>query len=222
MIAPKLIKRSSRNSLALTIDDCGDLIVKAPKNMPLDEIFNFINKKQKWIEEKQTKTKSILQKNYEVVNYEKMFYLGKLFKIYQAKGIDEPYLTENGLIIKASQSINSQKNALKSFLIKRCDDILFPRIIKQAKRINAEFSAIKIVSSKTKWGMCDANKVIYFNYKILMLSPELIDYVIIHELCHLTQLNHSEKFWRLVAKYLPNYKECKNQLKNCNFLIKLF
>ncbi len=222
MITPKLIKRSDRNSLALTIDDYGDLIVKAPRNMTLDEIFSFINKKQKWIEEKQTKTKSILQKNYEVVNYEKIFYLGKLFKIYQTKGIDEPYLTNDGLIIKSTNSLNSRKAMLKSFLIKRCDDILFPRIINQTKRLNAEFSAIKVVSSKTKWGMCDSKRNLYFNYKLLMLSPELIDYIIIHEICHLSQLNHSYKFWKLVGKYMPNYKQCQKLLKDCNFLIKLF
>lgn len=222
MIVPKIIKRSERNSLALTIDDKGDLIVKAPRQMQLEEIFAFINKKQKWIEEKQTKTKSILQKNFEVVNYEKMFYLGKLYPIFQTNRVDETYISQDGIIINKTRSLNNQKAQLKQFLIDRCDDVLLPRILKHLDRTKAEYSEIKIISSKAKWGMCDSKKILYFNYKLLMLSPQLIDYVIVHEICHLSQLNHSAKFWKLVAKQLPNYKQCQAQLKDCGFLIKLF
>lgn len=222
MITPKIIKRSDRNSLALTIDDKGDLIVKAPKQMQLDEIFSFINKKQKWIEEKQSKTKSVLQKNLEVINYQKLFFLGKQYPVFQTYGIDNAYLTQDGIIIKTTRSLNTQKAQLKQFLIERCDDILLPRIVKLSQHLHAEYSAIKVISSKAKWGMCDSKKNLYFNYKMLMLSPELIDYIIVHEICHLTQLNHSEKFWKLVSKFLPDYKQCQKQLKECDFLIKLF
>ncbi len=222
MIVPKVIQRSSRRSLAITINEKGDLIVKAPYQMTLDEIFSFLNKKQKWIEDRQTRIKSILSQNYQLVNYQKVLFLGKQYQVCFSKGIETPYLTQDALILNYTKSLAVVKAQIKDFLTNSCDDILIPRISKIASKIGVSYTSIKIVSSKVKWGMCDNNHNLYFNFKLLMLSPQLIDYVIVHELCHIKQLNHSPKFWKLVGKYLPDYKDCQKQMKDCGFIIKLF
>ena len=67
---------------------------------------------------------------------------------------------------------------------------------------------------KTRWGSCSSKGSLSFNYKLLQFRKEVIDYVIIHELCHTKELNHSPKFWRLVERYCPDYRMLKSELKN--------
>ncbi len=221
MITPKIIHRSNRRSLALTIDQEGDLIVKAPYQMSLDDIFKFIEQKQKWIEDRQAKIKNTLKNNYELFNYQKVLLLGKKYDVCMTKGLEEPYLTSQALIIQKTMNLNTVKKQIKDFLIDSCDTVLMSRVVKIARKFGFSYSSIKIISSKAKWGMCDSNKNLYFNFKLLMLTPEIIDYVVVHELCHLRQMNHSEKFWKQVSKILPNFKQAKKMLQECNFLIKL-
>ncbi|PJE58318.1 MAG: metal-dependent hydrolase [Candidatus Portnoybacteria bacterium CG10_big_fil_rev_8_21_14_0_10_36_7] len=76
-----------------------------------------------------------------------------------------------------------------------------------------KFNQITVKNQKTRWGSCSKKRNLNFNYKILFLSPRMRDYIIIHELCHLREFNHSNKFWRLVAKAIPNYVDIVEELK---------
>ncbi len=71
-----------------------------------------------------------------------------------------------------------------------------------------------IKNQKTRWGSCSKKGNLNFNYKIALLPEKMVEYVIVHELCHLKEFNHSKKFWELVAKTVPNYQEIKRDLKN--------
>jgi len=81
------------------------------------------------------------------------------------------------------------------------------------KHYGFKFNKIAIKNQKTRWGSCSKKRNLNFNYKILFLSPKMRDYIIIHELCHLREFNHSNKFWRLVAKAIPNYADIVEELK---------
>lgn len=76
-----------------------------------------------------------------------------------------------------------------------------------------KFNKVNIKNQKTRWGSCSSLGNLNFNYKIALLSQQLSDYIIVHELCHLGEFNHSPKFWNLVAKSIPDYFEIKNELK---------
>ena len=76
-----------------------------------------------------------------------------------------------------------------------------------------EINRIAIKNTSTRWGSCSSKKNLNFNYKIIFLKPELSDYLIVHELCHLGQLNHSKKFWALVFKTIPDYAKINKELK---------
>lgn len=78
---------------------------------------------------------------------------------------------------------------------------------------NFKFAHLSIKRQKTRWGSCSRRKQLNFNYKILFLEPHLVDYIVVHELCHLEQLNHSKKFWALVAKTIPDHKTRRRELK---------
>ena len=85
-----------------------------------------------------------------------------------------------------------------------------------------EFEGVKIINSRAKWGSCDSKSNLSFNFKMLMLPPNLIDYIIIHELSHLLELNHSQKFWEIVGSVMPSYKKHRQLLKSSGFLLTLF
>ena len=75
------------------------------------------------------------------------------------------------------------------------------------------YKRVAIRNTKGNWGSCTSLKNLNFNYKILFLPSHLQDYIVVHELCHLAELNHGAQFWNLVAQYIPEYKEYIRQLK---------
>ncbi|MBI3459033.1 M48 family metallopeptidase [Candidatus Azambacteria bacterium] len=79
------------------------------------------------------------------------------------------------------------------------------------------FNQIFIKNQKTRWGSCSSKKNLNLNYKIVFLSPEHQDYIIVHELCHLKEFNHSRQFWILVKKTIPNYLKIKKELRHHKF-----
>jgi len=81
-----------------------------------------------------------------------------------------------------------------------------------------KYNRVAIRAQRTRWGSCSSKGNLNFNYKLALLSPELLDYVIVHELCHLGEFNHSDKFWELVSKALPNYREYKDELRRVRML----
>jgi predicted metal-dependent hydrolase len=81
-----------------------------------------------------------------------------------------------------------------------------------------KFNKINIKNQKTRWGSCSRKGNLNFNYKIALLPEKLADYIIVHELCHLKEFNHSQKFWNLVARTIPNYLEIKHELKKMSLL----
>jgi len=76
-----------------------------------------------------------------------------------------------------------------------------------------KFNKVSIKNQRTRWGSCSKKKNLNFNFKLALLPADLRDYIIVHELCHLKEFNHSAKFWNLISKAIPNYKEIVNGLK---------
>lgn len=84
------------------------------------------------------------------------------------------------------------------------------------KAYNFKYNHISIKRHRSRWGSCSQKGNLNFNYKIVFLPPDVSDYIIVHELCHLQEFNHSRSFWELVAKTIPNHKEIRTKLKNYN------
>ena len=78
---------------------------------------------------------------------------------------------------------------------------------------NFQFNKIFIRNQKTRWGSCSQKRNLNFNYRIIYLPQHIIDYIIVHELCHLKEFNHSRRFWNLVALQIPNYLEIRRELR---------
>ncbi len=78
---------------------------------------------------------------------------------------------------------------------------------------NFKYNTVRVKYQKTRWGSCSSKGNLNFNCKIATLSPQLLDYIIVHELCHLGQFNHSQKFWYLVEQQMPDYQKLRAELK---------
>lgn len=81
------------------------------------------------------------------------------------------------------------------------------------KFTGGNYTSITIRDQKSRWGSCSSKGTLSFNYRLMMAPSHILDYVVVHELCHLTHLNHSKEFWAMVGSIIPDYKECKKWLK---------
>ena len=99
-------------------------------------------------------------------------------------------------------------------LKKEAREIIQSRIIEMNKTYGFDYNRIAIRNQKTCWGSASYKKNLNFNYKIAFFPERLRDYIIVHEICHLKELNHSSKFWELVTRTFPDYKEIRKQIKN--------
>ena len=84
-----------------------------------------------------------------------------------------------------------------------------------AKRMGVDYGRITIREQKTRWGSCSSKGNLNFNWKLVLLDPELLDYVVVHELAHRREMNHSKNFWKIVEAELPDYRERRRRLKEC-------
>jgi len=94
----------------------------------------------------------------------------------------------------------------------RALDFVYARVALYNEIYNFNFNRISVKNQKTRWGSCSEKGNLNFNYRIVLLPIEMADYIIVHELCHLGELNHSPKFWNLVARAMPNYLEIRKRL----------
>lgn len=91
--------------------------------------------------------------------------------------------------------------------------IVTERVAFFAARYGVTWEKIAIRNQRTRWGSCSRNGNLNFNYRLVHLPPELVDYVVIHEICHLLEMNHSPRFWAQVAKECPDWQHCRRALR---------
>lgn len=106
------------------------------------------------------------------------------------------------------------KRALIGWLRQLAADDLRSRVTAWSRRIGVDVAKVQVKEQKTRWGSCSTRGNVNFNWRLVMAPPHVIDYVVVHELCHRMEMNHSSKFWRLVEHYLPDYQNARKWLKS--------
>lgn len=122
---------------------------------------------------------------------------------------------ERGELIISGSDLNRDAviRKLKDWLRVQVRENLFPLAEKLAAKHRLNLGGLLVKSQRTRWASCSAQKNLSLNTKLLFLSPDLVRYVMIHELCHTEHMNHSKEFWRLVAIHEPNYKVLDRALR---------
>ena len=222
MITPDFIERSNRKTLSLIVLKDGQVVVKAPIKVREDVINKFVEDKQGWIKEKLSLVNKTIEKFDDVVHYQRFLLYGNKYSLLlsDVKRVE----TNDNFQILVPQKTERDKimKVLKTWYKKIAKQVLGDRLAYIESKIKLKSNYFKIGDSKGRWGACNSKGVISLNWRVIMLPPQIIDYVIIHELCHLVEMNHSKNFWRLVETFLPNYATLKNAIKEYSFLLGLF
>ena len=223
MITPDLITRSNRKTLSLSVLKDGQVVVKAPTRMSQESIERFVFEKQKWIREKLAILHQNQQKYDDVINLNKFLLYGNQYslKISNVKKIET---SSKDMCIYMPATVGDDKilSKLKNWYKKTAKSILEERLNYLSGLIKLTPKELKINDSKGRWGACNSKGTITLNYRVIMLDPYVIDYVIVHELCHLVEMNHSKRFWNLVSSFLPGLEQQKNKIKEYSFLLSLY
>lgn len=222
MITPNRIIRSSRRSLSLSINRAGELIVHAPRRLEMKYINDFIKEKESWISKKQKEVLNITHSNEDLMTYKSIQYLGDKYQVCMVKGVRSPSISEGQIYIPYTDEDIEKLRTLVKWISKETNSIVQNRVEYFADILQLDYNTISLTRARTKWGSCDKNGNLKFNWRLAMLTPKEIDYIIIHELCHLIEFNHSKKFYSLIAVLLPDYKKYIKSIKGQGYLLSLF
>jgi predicted metal-dependent hydrolase len=213
------IKYKNRTSIGIMIDSYGNIEVQAPKGTPDESVLQLIEDKWELIQQKLKEMKDRLhgpqQKVYE--SGESFLFLGKTYpiQIFQDNNIEQDYVVFEGeklLIYLKVLEDEKMKQALKRFYYQQCKALVEKSVSFYQSNFKTKPRSIRISDSKTTWGTCDSKQQLTFNWRLAMAPQEVIDYVVVHEMCHMVHLNHDRSFWRLVGKIMPDYKEKESWL----------
>jgi predicted metal-dependent hydrolase len=203
-----------RNNIGIYVDIYGYIEVRASKETSIDSIEKSLEKQWELILHKSQEMKDRHTGNYEKVyeHGEKFLYLGKSYPIIISIKIDIEkdcvIFEDDKLHINVKQQDDEAvRQALKRFYYQKCKSIIEKRIRNYQSEFKIKPRSIKITDDKKSWGTCNSKYELTFNWKLAMAPLDVIDYVVVHEMCHTVHLNHDRSFWRLVGKILPDYEQ---------------
>lgn len=207
-----IIHKTNRKTIALVINNEGELIVKAPLNISNKEIEKVINKKRKWIQDKQylMNCKKDLYKTCNFLEGEELLYLGMRYPVKYSNDIKEITVIKNEFNI--SKKISDKKAAVVKWYKKAALIFINQRVSEYEKITGLKTKSIKITSARQRWGSCGRERNINFSWRLVMCPIEIIDYVVLHEIAHIVHPNHSKHFYNYIQKIMPDYKVYKKWL----------
>lgn len=211
----QIIYKSRIRSISLKILENGSLQVTAPKGIGQSKVEEFIAAQSAWITKHQNKQ----MKREELETAESIYLFGKKYNkviVYDAKlsigfGVSEKNLVYNKINLDTNLTSPEYTKALERFLKRTAEAFILPKTKLLVDNYALTIGRITFRQQKTRWGSCSTQGNLNFNWRLVHFSPKAIEYVIAHELAHLTHHNHSREFWSLVRKYIPDYKNLQKQ-----------
>ena len=209
----KLI-RSRRKTIGLQITNDARLIVRAPFFASENLIHKLIRSKESWIIAKQDyfkqrQNKILIRK---FVPGEEYLFLGQSYPLVVVENLPKAVVLDNSLMI-SQMVLDNAREHLECWYKAQALEHITQRVEHYAQITGLKYKSIRINNAKTRWGSCGYKDTLNFTWRLVMAPARVVDYVIIHELMHLKQKNHSHKFWAEVAKIIPDYKQDERWLK---------
>ena len=208
-----------RTTMGIYIDLYGNVEVQAPKGTSEECVHQLLEGKWELIQQRTKEMKDRTAGHVEKV-YDQggdFLYLGNAYPILISQDTDiekdKVVFEEDKLHVYVKQQEDERiKQALKRFYYQQCKALVEKRIQFYQSNFKLKPRSIRISDSKTTWGTCDSMRQLTFNWKLSMAPLDVIDYVVVHEMCHMVHMNHDRSFWRLLGKILPDYEERENWL----------
>jgi len=216
----QLMPGTKRSTTDIVIERDGNIVVRAPEGFTDEQIDAVVESKRMWIyrnlaEWRDLNATAVVR---EWVNGETFLYLGRSYRLSLVAGRDcdlklyEGRFCLNRKLIETGGPAAAQK-AFEDYYTAKGLVRIQERAEYYAPKVGVIPSAIKVKDMGYRWATCSAANVITFHWKCMMAPPRIIDYILVHELCHMHVKNHSDAFWNEVDKIMPDYRERKEWLK---------
>lgn len=208
------IQYSSRKTLSIIVERDRTVLVRAPLNTSEELIAKEVNKRKRLLLKKieHNQKYPFPKPAKEFVSGETLMYLGKNYRLYITDNITEKIVFDNKFYID-KENQRKANSLLKEWYIKAAKDIILPKAKAIAKQLGVVYNNINILDLKYRWGSCTPKDNIHFNWRIIKAPITVIEYIIIHELTHLLEANHTPEFWNRVAIMQPDFEKAKSWLK---------
>jgi hypothetical protein len=205
---------SDRKTLNITLDREGKIIVRAPQRITKGTIEKILQKKSIWLFDKLKSNQKISSNSSpkEFVPGESLLFLGYNYKLLISNDEFIGIIFNNDFSI-SYKSRAKAKELFKKWYIEKAKEIFSPKVELFSKELGVNPIRLVIKSMSSSWGSCSPNKTITLNWKLIKAPIYVINYIIVHELTHLIELNHSSEFWNIISVQVPNYNRAKSWLK---------
>lgn len=210
-----------RKTMSIEVETTGEVTVIAPVGTSSDDIVEKVKSRAGWIVSKQYESKFINDTKIkrEAVSGESYMYLGRNYsldirvdenidnisvKLFQGKFVVNTYIKDEDLIKKAMENWYREKTLAK----------VKERVSYYSSYFNNEVTTVKVKEQKKRWASCTSKNELLFNWRCVMAPVFVLDYIVVHEMCHMEYKNHSKDFWNRVYAVMPDYEVRKSWLKN--------
>lgn len=212
--------RSRRSTTDIIIERDGSILVRAPKGVNDDRIANIVESKRSWIyqslvEWRELNATRVLR---EYKNGEGFLYLGRPYRLLFVSNQEQPlqlkddrFMLDRELVEQGG--VAAAKDAFRDFYIGKGLEYVRSRVNYYASKLGVEPIGVEVKELGNRWGTCSASGKLSFHWKCMMAPPTIIDYIVVHELCHFHHRNHTDAFWNEVDKVMPNFRERKEWLR---------
>jgi len=213
LVAIDRIIRSKRRTVALIVESDGSVTVRAPLRLLERAIREFVEKHVDWVEKKRAEIRAIVpirSKQYQ--SGETFLYLGKEYSL-EVVAVQNKKLILDERFKIAESALKNAELVFQNWYRQQAKQWIVEWVKHLAELHQLHYEKVKITSARTRWGSCSPKNTLNFSWRLMLTPPEMIEYVIIHELAHTIHHNHSKRFWKLVEKLLPDYKARRKQLR---------
>lgn len=213
----EVVRTSRIKTASIKIID-GSIKLAIPEKLSDTEIKQLIKRRSFWIKQKIKQQASIVPyRPKEYVSGESFPYLGRNYRLkllhHEGTGVK---LKDGYLECSISKKADPQK--VKEILVSWYKEHALERLIEKTERyskiIRANPQSVDIKDYKARWASCSSNGKITYNWRIILAPHHIVDYIVVHELCHIMHPNHSTDYWKSVKNILPDYKECREWLRS--------
>ncbi|QCT70457.1 hypothetical protein SAMN04515624_104129 [Eubacterium maltosivorans] len=214
------VRKSRRKTMAIHILSDGQVEVRAPLRTPQAILDRFVMEKAQWIEAASTEARKRYKKRQEFTLKDgcSLFYLGKRLPLVCCE-LKKPLFDRECFYIPEGFTEEKMKEAVVKLYRSEAKKVLTEKVHYFAEHMHAKPTNVRINAARTRWGSCSGKNSLNFSWKLMMAPERAVDYVVIHELAHTFEHNHSSAFWSIVTAFMPDYKMQQSILKELGTLL---